>query len=609
MNNKRFFTMIAVALAVILGGAALLNLFVDPFGIFGDPIYHWDTYNFTQNPRTAKINWLDRREGEFDAFVIGSSGASAINPKTLERTLGGRWYNCFFYGSDLLDSYQTIRHLTESGKVRRIFLGLNYNTAMKYDEGEDSLNYKMPVQATGGSKFSYYRDFLFANPNYPLGKIRDWKKNSYFQQSFSVFLPETGVYDKRLRDTENIGPVEEYEAKEEYSLFGNYPKEDHHLTKMKEFKECMEKILSLCEERNVTLDVAVLPMYHKDFLNFHEGEIREFYRTLVGLTDFWDFTKSRISTDPRYFYDPTHYRNSVGDMVVSKMYGDGSLYMPHDFGHFVTSENLEDFLRGQEEKAMIFNDTGYTRKVPILMMHHLGEGEYAISPDQFRRQMTLLKEKGYTTVSLKELEDYVFYGKDLPEKPLVLTFDDGYASNYTEAYPVLKELGMKATIFIIGHSVGKDTYKDTGAPILPHFSEEEGREMVESKVMDIQSHTYDMHQSEALEPGEPVRKNVAPFKGEKEMDYIRAFQEDFHRENALIHGITGKDIHAFAYPTGYYSRKTEALLGELGVKATLTSDPGTNLLIKGLPQSLFGLKRLEVQNTTTDEQLLEKIKE
>lgn len=97
-------------------------------------------------------------------------------------------------------------------------------------------------------------------------------------------------------------------------------------------------------------------------------------------------------------------------------------------------------------------------------------------------------------------------GEALPEKPVVITFDDGYQSNYEYAYPILKKYGMKATIFVIGSSVGKDEYKDTGLPMLPHFGVSEAREMENSGLISIQSHTYDLHQNGECEKGIPQGK-------------------------------------------------------------------------------------------------------
>ena len=87
--------------------------------------------------------------------------------------------------------------------------------------------------------------------------------------------------------------------------------------------------------------------------------------------------------------------------------------------------------------------------MPILLYHMVNDGKssYAITPTEFEEQMKYLKEEGYTTISLLE---YVKARKgklNLPEKPLVISFDDGYLDNYTVALPIMKKYDFKGTVF------------------------------------------------------------------------------------------------------------------------------------------------------------------
>lgn len=162
----------------------------------------------------------------------------------------------------------------------------------------------------------------------------------------------------------------------------------------------------------------------------------------------------------------------------------------------------------------------------MLTWHQLTEevsGSATISPEAFRKQIQALSDAGCNTISLEQLRDYVYNGTPLPAKPIVLTFDDGYLSNYADAFPVLKEYNMKATIFAIGVSIGKDTYKDTDHAMTPHFGAAEMQEMVDSGLISIQSHTYDMHQWPPFEDGnDHVRETLAQLPGESDADYEAA---------------------------------------------------------------------------------------
>lgn len=254
-------------------------------------------------------------------------------------------------------------------------------------------------------------------------------------------------------------------------------------------------------------------------------------------------------------------------------------------------------------------DTKNTCDVPILMYHHLNpteSGAATITVGAFEAQIASLVDAGYTAVTLRDLVAFVDVGAPLPEKPIVITFDDGYMSNYEYAMPILDEHEMHATVFVIGYSFGADTYKDTGVPIIPHFGENEAREMVNSGVFCIQSHTYDMHASETIE-GEDARICVLPLDGETTEEYESALREDIRKSRALIEGITGEDVFALAYPRGYYSAVAQEILVGEGVRVTLTTDEGTNTIVQGDPASLLGLKRYNVDASMTPEDLISKL--
>ena len=160
--------------------------------------------------------------------------------------------------------------------------------------------------------------------------------------------------------------------------------------------------------------------------------------------------------------------------------------------------------------------------MPILLYHMVNDGKssYAITPTEFEEQMKYLKEEGYTTISLLE---YVKARKgklNLPEKPLVISFDDGYLDNYTYAYPILREEGAKATFFIVSGSVGKDN----------RMTQDQIKELI-SKGFSIGSHT--------------VSHNDLSKMSDEEIEHQL---KDSQKE---LEDMFGVPIDAIAYPCGY----------------------------------------------------------
>ena len=121
-----------------------------------------------------------------------------------------------------------------------------------------------------------------------------------------------------------------------------------------------------------------------------------------------------------------------------------------------------------------------TCTLPVLMYHHFaqeGNGGTIVSEARFREQMEALKGDGFTAVTLGEVLDYVDNGVPLPEKPVLITMDDGYTSNLEIAAPILEELGFRATVFVIGVNEGRTAYLHDGKELKPpRFSYEEASE-------------------------------------------------------------------------------------------------------------------------------------
>ena len=242
----------------------------------------------------------------------------------------------------------------------------------------------------------------------------------------------------------------------------------------------------------------------------------------------------------------------------------------------------------------------YAVKLPILMYHDLTEGpSNTVSAAQFAQQMDALQAAGYTPVRIQAVEQFVRNGTDLPGKPVLITFDDGYLSNYEIAWPILRGHGFPAVFFTIGISIGKDTYKDTGVTMYSHFSMEQASEMAKGGLITVASHGYNIHEVKGRDP-EPVRSGILPRAGESEAEYEAFLREDC----AQMREILGAGAAYFAYPYGIYSAKSEEILLQEGVRVTMTTVSKTNVLVRGMPRSLLQLGRYTVSNTMSGADLV-----
>jgi len=249
--------------------------------------------------------------------------------------------------------------------------------------------------------------------------------------------------------------------------------------------------------------------------------------------------------------------------------------------------------------------------IPILMYHHIaddGDPGSTVSAEVFESHIKALRDAGYGAISFGELCDYVENGTPLPDLPVIITFDDGYKSVYDSAFPILRKYDMKATSFIIGVFFGQTIYKDISyLEITPHFGGGEAREMVDSGVFSIQSHSYDMHQFIPYEPG-PARLGIIRMSGESRAEYAGAFYSDFTLAADQIENAVGIRPFVYSYPFGRSTKPASGILVDMGVKVTVVTVPRANRVVVSMPKSLYNLGRFNVPGDMTPDELLAMIK-
>lgn len=247
------------------------------------------------------------------------------------------------------------------------------------------------------------------------------------------------------------------------------------------------------------------------------------------------------------------------------------------------------------------------RDVPVVMYHHITEnpkraGKYVILKSELERDFDLIKEKGYSTVTVSDLIDYVDGKKDLPEKIIMLTFDDGFESVRELAWPLLKERSMKAVLSVVGSIT--ETYAENRDRNInyAYLNWDDIRELHESGDFEIQNHTYDMHNI-----GSGGRKGLSRKSGESPVDYEVALKDDLSRMQSLLKNLSGVDATAVAYPYGSYSKETLSIVKKLNFKASFVCEERVNRVTPSDKDSLFNLGRYNRPSGKSSEEFFERL--
>lgn len=217
-------------------------------------------------------------------------------------------------------------------------------------------------------------------------------------------------------------------------------------------------------------------------------------------------------------------------------------------------------------------------KTPILMYHSVlknegSSGKYVVSPDLFESDMRYLKENGYTTVFVSELSDYVRNDKKLPEKPVVITLDDGYYNNYVYVLPILEKYDMKASIAVVGKFTDIFSNEDSHNANYSHLTWEDIREITESGRIEISNHTYDMHDT-------ADRFGCFKKKSESDEEYSRALTADVLKLQKSLKENSGVECRVFTYPYGKIHNGSIPLIKEMGFWASLSCYEKMNYITK-----------------------------
>lgn len=224
-------------------------------------------------------------------------------------------------------------------------------------------------------------------------------------------------------------------------------------------------------------------------------------------------------------------------------------------------------------------------RVPILMYHHIAtpppdanaiRRDLSVSPARFEEQLRYLKGAGYTSITLKDLVYHMALGWPLPERPVILTFDDGYRDAYTFAYPLLKKYGFVGAFFLVTAPIDQEN---------PEYLAWEHVVRMYEGGMEFGAHSY-----------------THPDLRGKSVDYI-VWQVVGSKE--AIEARIGEPVRFFAYPSGLYDQLVVDVLRSAhfwGAVLTQDSNPVRS-------DSLFYIPRIRIRGSDTLPSFIRKVEE
>ncbi|MBP2633645.1 MAG: polysaccharide deacetylase [Firmicutes bacterium] len=205
----------------------------------------------------------------------------------------------------------------------------------------------------------------------------------------------------------------------------------------------------------------------------------------------------------------------------------------------------------------------YFQGIPVLNYHQINNEDHnplTLSSSEFEAQIKYLADQGYTTITPAQLADYVQYGKELPSKPILITFDDGYKDNYREAYPILQKYHFTATIFLISDFV--NTYD---------------RYLTWEQINEMQSNgfTFEGHTANHISLTHATDAEII---------------NELVKSKEALESHLNKNIKYLAYPCGDYNQTVIDLTKKANYRAAFTIDLGRDTT----SSTLYSLNRIPI---------------
>jgi biofilm PGA synthesis lipoprotein PgaB len=234
----------------------------------------------------------------------------------------------------------------------------------------------------------------------------------------------------------------------------------------------------------------------------------------------------------------------------------------------------------------------FNNRVAVLEYHHIdpAASEYTITPEAFKQQMQALQANHYRVITMPDFIEFLKGSKAVPPDAVVITFDDGYESFYQYAFPILKELHMTATNFLIVN------YLETHPGI--SFLAWNQIEEMDKQGFSFYSHTFKAHETATGANGKEVGLLTDPIYLEEKKrvespdEYAQRIKGDLSKADQIIQSKLGPQDNLLCFPHGRYNQNLITLANEVGIQYFFTgidglNTPGTKLIKRinaGLPK-------------------------
>ena len=345
MHRKKWIYLFFVLAFFILLGTVLINYKIDSYRIF-----HNTYTNLYREPNQnyIKMNFLLHHKERFHSFIFGSSRVGKLNPKHINNET---YYNMTYSEGLPLEHLENIKLLLKSGiSIKNLLIGLD-DFSYKLDPyAHLTQPMRLPHYKTDMNdmnSFQFYSYYLLRKPS-----SRDISKHSSHSHKktydFDIYHTGVPIVPQKIDDFIE-SHKEEHIHDKKFLLPRTYVGD-----RMSKTLEEIQEIIEIAKKHNIHCTFFINPIQKTSYLALNQNSFQTFKYNLAKLTNFYDFSGlNTITTNNYYFYETSHYRTIVGDLILDRLL-ELSSKVPDDFGILVTQKNIKKHLENLELQAKMY---------------------------------------------------------------------------------------------------------------------------------------------------------------------------------------------------------------------------------------------------------------
>ena len=324
-----------IALTVIIIASPILyfNVVIDPYSVFRKTIKNT---MIEPNKRYLKIDHVLKNKDKYNSFIFGSSRVGSINPNIIP---DAKYYNMTYSLGFPEHHLRDLKRFVNNGvKVENIIIGIDYLSLMrKHNISEDDLLRKeYPINPL--KKVAFFWTYLVSRPSWLLVDAAT-KPVSYLDNSH---IYETGLMKNLIIDSIIDNNPSRHISSLKFSYSGI--KDDVDKDMDAAFSD-IESIIEFADSKNIETIIYIHPTHQTTYLNINLDNYFHTLTKLSEITNFWDFSGlNSITTDNTLHYETSHYRSSVSDKIIARIFSLDNYNIPDDFGRLVTKNNIQNHI-------------------------------------------------------------------------------------------------------------------------------------------------------------------------------------------------------------------------------------------------------------------------